>query len=179
MSWVTSATFWIFNWSRMAARSRAWATFSYPASGCDDRPIPRRSGTITVWSLTRTAASGSHMSPVSPKPCSSSTAGPWPPTRTYCVPPVTGICCMLKLAGKGLTSATAGVVPASGRISAAAERTRPRATFRKERGMVRLFQLHDGTMPSSLPSYGVRRAQRHVLARISHVATRTDSTAGR
>ena len=33
------------------------------------------------------AATGAHMSPVSPKPCSMTTAGPWPPIRTWMVAP--------------------------------------------------------------------------------------------
>ena len=45
------------------------------------------------------------MSPVSPKPCNSSTAGPDPPTRTCNVPPVTAISRALKFAENGLTSA--------------------------------------------------------------------------
>src|SRR5262245_46589840 len=55
------------------------------------------------------------MSPVSPKPCNSSTAGPAPPTRTCNVPPVTAMSRALKLAEKGFTSATAQVatVPTS------------------------------------------------------------------
>ena len=36
------------------------------ASGLDESPMPRRSGTTTVWSRARSAASGAHMSPVSP-----------------------------------------------------------------------------------------------------------------
>ena len=40
--------------------------------------MPRRSGTTTVWSVASSAASGAHMSPVSPNPCSSTTAGPMP-----------------------------------------------------------------------------------------------------
>jgi hypothetical protein len=38
--------------------------------------MPRRSGTTTVWSRASAAAKGAHMSPVAPKPCSSTTAGP-------------------------------------------------------------------------------------------------------
>lgn len=38
--------------------------------------MPRRSGTITVWSRASAAAKGAHMSPPSPKPWSSTTAGP-------------------------------------------------------------------------------------------------------
>jgi hypothetical protein len=43
--------------------------------------MPRRSGTTTVWSFTSTTATGAHMSPVSPKRCSMTTAGPLPPGR--------------------------------------------------------------------------------------------------
>ena len=53
------------------------------------------------------------MSPVSPKPCSISTAGPDPPTRTCNVPPVTAMSRALKFAENGLTSANvrAGTPP--------------------------------------------------------------------
>src|SRR5260221_8814941 len=78
--------------------------------------MPRRSGTITVWSFIRTSASGTHMSPVSPKPCSSTTAGPVPPTRTYWVPSLTGICSARNVAGQDFTSACAGV--AASRLTA-------------------------------------------------------------
>src|SRR4030088_2480220 len=47
--------------------------------------MPRRSGTTTVWSFASSAAIGDHMSPVSPKPWISTTAGPWPPTRAVVV----------------------------------------------------------------------------------------------
>ena len=40
-----------------------------------------------------------HMSPVSPKPCSITTAGPEPPTRTWMLAPSVGMSCMRKLAG--------------------------------------------------------------------------------
>ena len=55
------------------------------------------------------------MSPVSPKPCNSSTAGPDPPTRTCNVPPVTAISRALKFAENGFTSANprAGTPPTS------------------------------------------------------------------
>ena len=48
------------------ATSPAWVFLSKPPAGLEDRPSPRRSGTITVWSRARSAASGAHMSPVSP-----------------------------------------------------------------------------------------------------------------
>src|SRR6516165_9923294 len=63
-------------------------------------PMPRRSGTMTVRSLTNASARGTHISPVSPKPCSRSTAGPRPPTRTYWVPPLAGICRARKVSGQ-------------------------------------------------------------------------------
>src|SRR5262249_841899 len=47
-------------------------------------------------------ARGLHMWPAPPKPCSKSTAGPRPPTRTYCVPPLTAICWLLKVEGHAL-----------------------------------------------------------------------------
>src|SRR5882724_1611836 len=63
----------------------------------------------------RISARGCHISPVSPKPCNSSTAGPDPPTRTCNVPPVTAMSRALKFAEDGLTSASAlaGTPPAS------------------------------------------------------------------
>src|SRR5215471_2880013 len=67
--------------------------------------MPRRSGTTTVWSLTKTAATGAHMSPVSPKPCSMTTAGPLPPTRTWIVAPLTLRFRLRKLGGKEPTFA--------------------------------------------------------------------------
>ncbi len=74
--------------------------------------MPRRSGAITVWSLARVTASGCHMSPVSPKPCSSSTAGPWPPKRTWIVAPSVLISRTWKLAGNGATAAATGAAMA-------------------------------------------------------------------
>src|ERR1700686_3519577 len=50
------------------------------------------------------------MSPVSPKPCSSTTAGPLPPTRTYRRVPLVGTICVRKLAGNGAMAATAAVI---------------------------------------------------------------------
>lgn len=38
--------------------------------------MPRKSGTTTVWSRASSAAKGAHMSPVSPNPWISTTAGP-------------------------------------------------------------------------------------------------------
>src|SRR5262249_2106773 len=61
--------------------------------------MPRRSGTTTVWSWTKTAATGAHMSPVSPKPCSMTTAGPLPPTRTGMVAPWALMFCFRKPEG--------------------------------------------------------------------------------
>src|ERR1700761_7773524 len=63
--------------------------------------MPRRSGTMTVWLATSLAAIGAHISPVSPKPCSSTTAGPRPPVRTYSSVPLVLIVWVLKLVGKG------------------------------------------------------------------------------
>src|SRR3989442_454637 len=70
--------------------------------------MPRRSGTMTVWSFISFAASGAHMSPVSPNPCSRTTAGPLPPTRTYKLVPLVVITCERKPAGNGSTRAMAG-----------------------------------------------------------------------
>src|SRR5258705_13319937 len=66
--------------------------------------MPRRSGTITVWLATSLAAIGAHMSPVSPKPCSNTTAGPCPPTRTYSSVPLVLMVWVLNDAGNGSTA---------------------------------------------------------------------------
>ena len=44
--------------------------------------MPRKSGMTSMCLPTMAAASGAHMSPVSANPCSITTAGPAPPTRT-------------------------------------------------------------------------------------------------
>src|SRR5258705_10510295 len=64
--------------------------------------MPRRSGTTTVWSFASSAAIGDHMSPVLPKPWISTTAGPWPPTRTLIVASAFTTCELRKPAGKGV-----------------------------------------------------------------------------
>src|SRR5438094_1744756 len=66
--------------------------------------MPRRSGTTTVWSFASSAAIGDHMWPVSPKPWISTTAGPWPPTRTLIVASAFATCKLRKSAGKGVGS---------------------------------------------------------------------------
>src|SRR5580700_4774565 len=87
--------------------------------------MPRRSGTTTVWSFASSAAIGDHMSPVSPKPWISTTAGPWPPTRTLIVASAFTTCELRKSAGKGVGAARADRAP-SARLAA-----RPAATRRK------------------------------------------------
>src|SRR5690349_5602100 len=57
------------------------------------------------------------MSPVSAKPCRSTTAGPCPPTRTCSVTPLIEIRSILKEAGKGSTAATADGLPQMVRIA--------------------------------------------------------------
>jgi len=47
------------------------------AAGCPTRVPCAKVGHDNRWSRARSAASGAHMSPVSPNPCSSTTAGPW------------------------------------------------------------------------------------------------------
>ena len=89
--------------------------------------MPRRSGTTTVWSFASSAAIGDHMSPVSPKPWISTTAGPWPPTRTLIVASAFTTCELRKSAGKGVGWACADRAP-SARLAA-----RPAATRRKRR----------------------------------------------
>src|SRR5271167_1904198 len=66
------------------------------------------------------------MSPLSPKPCSSRTAGPWPPTRTWTVAPSTGISRTAKLAGNDFTAASvlAGASNESATKAARTERRR-------------------------------------------------------
>jgi hypothetical protein len=61
----------------------------------------RRSGTTTVRSATSAPASGAHMSPVSPKPCSMTTAGPWPPTLAWIVAPSVSTSSTRMPGGKG------------------------------------------------------------------------------
>src|SRR6478736_4145157 len=62
--------------------------------------MPRRSGTITVCVFMSSAASGPHISPVSPKPCRSTTPGPEPPERTKISAPAgVAIFCVLKPGG--------------------------------------------------------------------------------
>src|SRR6266576_1331819 len=79
--------------------------------------MPRRSGTTTVWSFASSAAIGDHMSPVSPKPWISTTAGPWPPTRTLIVASAFTTCELRKSAGKGVGAACADRAP-SARLAA-------------------------------------------------------------
>src|SRR5579871_207271 len=66
--------------------------------------MPRRSGMTTVHVAASAAASGCHMSPVSAKPCSATTAGPLPPMRVWIVAPPVSICSMRKPAGKDCIS---------------------------------------------------------------------------
>src|SRR6266403_5333830 len=89
--------------------------------------MPRRSGTTTVWSFASAAAIGAHMSPVAPKPWISTTAGPWPPTRTLIVASAITTCELRKSAGKGMGAACADRAPIA-RLAA-----RPAATRRKRR----------------------------------------------
>src|SRR5215469_9355740 len=70
--------------------------------------MPRKSGTTRVWSSTKTAATLAHMSPVSPKPCSMTTAGPLPPTRAWIVAPLALILRFRKLGGNAPTFADDG-----------------------------------------------------------------------
>src|ERR1700681_1336071 len=91
--------------------------------GCEDRPMPRRSGTTTVWSFASSAAIGDHMSPVLPKPWISTTAGPWPPTRTLIVASAFTTCELRKSAGKGVGAAWADSAP-SARLAARRAATR-------------------------------------------------------
>src|ERR1700688_2294520 len=91
--------------------------------------MPRRSGTTTVWSLASSAAIGDHMSPVLPKPWISTTAGPWPPTRTLIVASAFTTCELRKSAGHGVGAACADRAR-NARLAAMS------ATRRKRRGNV-------------------------------------------
>src|SRR6202171_5806778 len=104
--------------------------------------MPRRSGTTTVWSFASSAAIGDHMSPVLPKPWISTTAGPWPPTRTLIGASAFTTCELRKSAGKGVGAACADRAP-SARLAA-----RPAATRRKRRENV------DETVADMLGSLG-------------------------
>ena len=84
--------------------------------------MPRRSGTTTVWSRASSAAIGAHMSPVSPKPWISTTAGPLPPTRTWMVAPSVATSCVLKDDGKAGTPAALAVAMTKAAAPAAATR---------------------------------------------------------
>src|SRR5580700_4661961 len=88
--------------------------------------MPRRSGTTTVWSFASSAAIGDHMSPVSPKPWISTTAGPRPPTRTLIVASAFTTCELWKSAGKGVGAACADGVPS------AKTAARPATTLQKQ-----------------------------------------------
>ena len=99
MSWVTRSARSIFNASRTPATSAACVFLSKPPAGLEDRPSPRRSGTTTVRSRARSAAIGAHMSPVSPYPCSRTTAGPLPPERTWIEVPFVAMSCVRNPAG--------------------------------------------------------------------------------
>src|ERR1700676_1226231 len=89
--------------------------------------MPRRSGTMTVWSCESLAAIGDHMSPVLPKPWISTTAGPWPPTRTLIVASAFTTCELRKSAGNGGGAGCADRAP-SARLAA-----RPAAARRRQR----------------------------------------------
>src|ERR1700719_1206419 len=104
--------------------------------------MPRRSGTTTVCSFANSAAIGDHMSPVSPKPWISTTAGPWPPTRTLIVASAFTTCELRKSAGKGVGVARAERAPSTGRGAG------PAATRRKRRELV------DETVADMLGSLG-------------------------
>src|SRR6267142_1521082 len=127
MSWPTMSARSMPSLSRTARMSPACVHLSYPPDGCEDRPMPRMSGTTTVWSFASSAAIGDHMSPVLPKPWISTTAGPCPPTRTLIVASAFTTCELRKSAGKGVGAACADRAP-SARLAA-----RPAATRRKRR----------------------------------------------
>src|SRR5260221_2574888 len=104
--------------------------------------MPRRSGTTAVWSFASSAAIGDHMSPVLPKPWISTTAGPWPSTRTLIVASAFTTCELRKSARKGVGAACADRA-LSARLAA-----RPAATRRNRRENV------DETVADMLGSLG-------------------------
>src|SRR5471030_2423280 len=63
--------------------------------------MPRRSGTMSVCFASSDLAVSPHMSPVSAKPCSRTTAGPCPPIRVWSVTLPSSISWTLKPEGKG------------------------------------------------------------------------------
>src|SRR5882724_6820384 len=120
--------------------------------------MPRRSGTTTVWSFASLAAIGDHMSPVLPKPWISTTAGPWPPTRTWIVASAFTTCELRKSAGKGVGAACADRAP-SARLAA-----RPAATRRKRRENVdETVADMPGSFSFSLPGLDSRRTNNACL----------------
>src|SRR5215467_13895593 len=94
------------------------------------------------------------MSPVSPKPCSITTAGPVPPTRTKYFVPLVSIIWVRKPAGNGWTAAEAG---ATKRTAEANINSRsilelphfPSALYRMRRG-----PRHIAALPASLNKPG-------------------------
>jgi hypothetical protein len=66
MSWPTTSARLTLSASSTPAMSSAWFFFVNPLVEFAESPIPRRSGTITVWLRASVVASGTHMSPVSP-----------------------------------------------------------------------------------------------------------------
>src|SRR5277367_1552693 len=62
-----------------------------------------------IFSQSPIPASGAHISPVSANPCSNTTAGPWPATRTYSSVPLVDTIWVRNVGGNGLMPATTGV----------------------------------------------------------------------
>src|SRR3979490_93710 len=113
--------------------------------------MPRRAGTTTVRSFASSAAIGDHMSPVSPKPWISTTAGPWPPTRTLIVASAFPTCARRRWAGAGGGGGAAGRgggAACADRAPSARLAARPAATRRKRRENV------DETVADMLGSLG-------------------------
>src|SRR5258706_2042069 len=126
--------------------------------------MPRRSGTTTVWSFASSAAIGDHMSPVSPKPWISTTAGPWPPTRTWIVASAFTTCELRKSAGNGVGAACADRAP-NARLAA-----RPAATRGKRRENV------DKTAADILGSLSARDILQRSFARIVDLSSKQNAT---
>src|SRR5476651_2307609 len=68
--------------------------------------MPRRSGTMSVCFAASAVAVSPHMSPVSAKPCSRTTAGPCPPIRVWSATLPSSISWTLKPVGKGWITAS-------------------------------------------------------------------------
>lgn len=105
---------------------------------------------MTVWVFARRSASGPHMSPVSPKPWISTTAGPLPPARTKIVAPSGMATVRVAKPGTG-AGAAAGACDGNRRAAASTQPCSKRVVF-----MVRLVvEIVDPNWLGSVPDTGV------------------------